>query len=139
MHKRTGRKKRGTIPVWELLKAVLLSSAAATAAMLLFALFIYLEWLSDGAIPIGNALIKALAAAFAGFWIGRGTCERTWLYGGVAGVLFTAFSTLLFSLFLGSFRFSWTLLSDGMLSFALGSAAAALTAWLRNKRDAQKA
>ena len=133
MRKGTRKKKRNGLPVWALLKAVLLSGAAATAAMLLFALLLYLEWLPDEAIPIGNAIVKVLSAAFAGWLIGRTESDRAWLFGGIAGVLFTGFSTLLFSLFLGSVRATWTLASDALLSFALGSAAAALTAWRRTR------
>ena len=134
MHKAIHRKKRNTIPVWAVLKAVLLSAAAATGLMLLFALLIYLEWLPDSAIPVGNTVIKVLSALFAGWLIGRGVAVKTWLYGGIAGALLIVLTTPVFSLFLGRFQFTWTLVSDLCMSFAIGSAAAALTARLGAKK-----
>ena len=51
MHKSTHRKKNGALPIKPLLLAVLLSVGAATVLMLLFSLFLYLEWLPEDAIP----------------------------------------------------------------------------------------
>ncbi|MBR0425970.1 MAG: TIGR04086 family membrane protein [Clostridia bacterium] len=136
MHKSTHRKKRNAIPAWDLLKAVLLAAAAATGGLLLLALLLYLEWLPDGAIPVGNAIIKVLAAAFAGWLIGRKLSEKTWLLGGIAGLFFTVLTTAIFSLLIGSFRVSWTLLSDALISFALGAAVATVTARMRAKKAA---
>ena len=131
MHKPTHKRKKSSAPAGALLKATLLSAAAATALMLLLSLLLYLEWLPESVIPVGNALIKVLSAGLAGFWIGRTVSENAWLFGGLAGILFTAVTTAVFSLLVGSFRPTWTLLSDVLLSFAVGAAAAALTAWRR--------
>ncbi len=118
---------------------MLLAGAAAAAAILLLGLLLYWEWLPDGAIPIGNALIKVLCAALAGFFAARNLSEHACRTGAVAGALFWAFSTAVFSLCLGSFRFTWTLLSDLLLSVTAGAAAAALRVLLRKKRrDAKK-
>jgi len=131
MHKATHRRKRTATPIWALCKAVLLAFAAATAAMLLLALMLYLEWLPEGAISVGNAIIKVGAAALAGFLVGRSAVQQPWLYGGAAGVLFTGVTTLVFSLLVGSFRPTWSLLGDALLTFAVGAAVSALTARIK--------
>ncbi len=133
MHKGTRRKKRGTAPVWATLRASLLGTAAATAAMLLFALTIYWNWLGEGAIPYGNAIVKAGAAVLAGWLAARANPPRVWLYGGLAGLGFFVLSTALFSALKGGFTPSWMLLSDALLSFALAAGAALLTPGRREK------
>lgn len=136
MHKSTHRKKNGALPIKPLLLAVLLSVGEATVLMLLFSLFLYLEWLPEDAIPVGNAIVKVLSAALAGLWIGRSVQDRAWLWGGIAGLLFSVLTALLFSLLLGSFRLSITTVSDALFAFVIGAAVAALLAWRKREKKA---
>ena len=132
------RKRRKTLPGWELLKATLCGTVAAIAGLLLLALLLYLDWLPDSAIGVGNMCLKVLGAALAGLWIGRTVQEHPFVYGGAAALLFTALTTLLFSLLLGSFEPRWTLLSDALLAFAIGSATALLLQWLHGRKAREK-
>ena len=136
MHKSSHRRKNESVPIKALLLGVLLSVGAATVLMLLFSLLLYLEWLPAAAIPAGNAIIKVLSAALAGFWIGRSAPERAWLWGGAAGVLFSLLTALVFSLLLGSFRFSISTVSDTLFAFVIGAGVAALLAWRRKQAKA---
>jgi hypothetical protein len=56
----------------------------------------------------------------------------TWILGGFAALAGLAISTAVMSLYLGSFSFSWNLAADLLMSFAIGSAVAALL--LRRKK-----
>ena len=59
-------RKKQKIPWRVPLKGALFAILAAVALILLLTLFVYLGWLGEGAIPIGNTVIKVLAAALAG-------------------------------------------------------------------------
>ena len=77
-----------------------------------------------------------LSAALAGLWIGRSVQDRAWLWGGIAGLLFSVLTALLFSLLLGSFRLSITTVSDALFAFVIGAAVAALLAWRKREKKA---
>ena len=139
MAKKAHRKKRSAAPVWPVSAAILLGTAAATGLLLLFAFFIYREWLPESAVPTVNTIIKVLAAVLCGLWVGSRVSENAWLFGGVAGLGFTVLSTLLFSLFAGSFSLGLPVAADALLSFALGAAAAGIAAYLKERRAARPA
>lgn len=130
------RKKAVKLPIWEVLTAALLGCVLTVVLMLCLSLMLYWEWLRESAIPVGNLIIKLLAAVLTGFWIGRTVKERAWLIGGAASVTYLAFSVLLMSLFLGEFSFSWDLLSDLLLCFVTGAVSAALVRYRKEKRSA---
>ena len=122
----TKRKKRTKIAWRTLLRGAALGAAVLLLAVLLLTLLVYLEWLPESAIPIGNTVIKILTALAVGVFIGLGREKAPWYFGGVAAVLSLMLSVALMSIYLGSFSLTWNLLADLLLGFAIGSAAAAL-------------
>ncbi len=139
MPKKAHRRNRRAAPLWPVIAGSLAALLTATALLLLFALLLYKEWLPESAIPVANTVIKVLAAVSAGAWVGVRVRNRAWLFGGVAGLAFTVLSTLLFSLFAGEFSIGLPLAADGMLSFALGAAAAGLAAFLKERQAVRAA
>ena len=95
-------------------------------AVLLLTLFIYLEWLPESTMPIGNTVIKILVALAAGIFVGLGHERSPWYFGGIAAILSLSASIALMSVYLGSFSPTWSLLADLLMCFAIGSAAAAM-------------
>ena len=139
MPKKAHRRNHRAAPLWPVIAGSLAALMAATALLLLFALFVYKEWLPESAIPTVNTVIKVLAAVLAGVWVGVRVKDRAWLFGGVAGLTFTVLSTLLFSLFAGEFEIGLPIAADGMLSFALGAAAAGIAAYLKERKAVRAA
>jgi putative membrane protein (TIGR04086 family) len=127
------RKKRTKIAWKPLLYGTLLGAAALILSTVLLTLLIYLGWLPETAIPIGNTVIKILAALAAGIYIGLSRSRTAWYFGGIAAVLALAAAVAAMSIYLKSFRFTWSLAADLLMGFAIGSAAAAV--FLRRKNE----
>ena len=122
----TKRKKRTKTARRAIVRGTALGAGVLLLAVLLLTLFIWLEWLPESAIPIGNTVIKILTALAAGFFTGFGREKAPWYFGGVAAILALAASIALMSAYLGSFSPTWSLLADLLMGFAIGSAAAAV-------------
>ena len=106
--------------------------AALIGSVLLFTLLVYLGWLPESSIGVGNTVIKILSAIVGGAVTATGRKPGTWITGGFAALAGLVFSTALMRVWLGSFSFSWNLAADFLMSFAIGSAVAALL--LRRKK-----
>lgn len=122
----TKRKKRTKPARRGLLRAAALGAGVLLLAVLLLTLFVYLEWLPESVIPIGNTVIKILTALAAGVFVGLGREKPPWYFGGIAAILSLACSIALMAFYVGSFSPTWNLLADLLMGFAIGSAAAAL-------------
>ena len=120
------RKKRTKTARRAIVRGAALGAGVLAFAVLLLTLFVYLEWLPESAIPIGNTVIKILTALAAGVFTGIGREKAQWYFGGVAAILSVSASVALMAVYLGSFSPSWNLLADLLMSFAIGSAAAAV-------------
>jgi len=119
------RKKRTQGRGGVLLRGVLAGTGTILILVLLLALSVYWGWLSESAISIVNTIVKIAAAIAAGVAIGLSRKHAPWYFGGIAAVASMAISTAVMSLYLGSFRFSWNLLADLLMTFAIGAASAA--------------
>lgn len=108
-------------------------AAVLVGLVLLLTLFVYLGWLSESAVSIGNTVIKILTALLVGLFVGRRREGPPWWFGGTAAVLSLLLAVIGMSVYLGEFRFSWSLLADLLMSFAIGSAAAMVL--LRHKTE----
>ena len=123
----TAKRKKRTKTAWRtVVRGAALGAAVLTLAVLLLTLLIYLEWLPESAMPIGNTVIKILTAIAAGFFTGFGREKAPWYFGGIAAILSLTVSTALMAVYLGTFQPSWNLLADLLMGFAIGSAAAAV-------------
>ncbi len=108
-----------------LLRGILAGAGTILLLVILLALSVYWGWLSESAVSIVNTIIKIAAAIAAGVTIGLSRKHAPWYFGGIAAVASMAITTAVMSLYLGSFGFSWNLLADYLMTFAIGSAAAA--------------
>ena len=122
-----GKRKRRAGIAWKpLLKSAAIGVGVLVGSVLLLTVLVYLEWLSETAIPAGNTVIKIRTALAAGVAVGLSRTRAPWYYGGIAAILALSVSVILMSVYLGAFRPTWTLLADVLMSFAIGSAAAAV-------------
>ena len=119
-------RKKQKIPWRVPLKGALFAILAAVALILLLTLFVYLGWLGESAIPVGNTVIKVLAAALAGWIVGRSRIRAAWWCGAVAAALAVLVLWAGMSLYLGEWNLSWGLFADLLMSVAIGGAIAAL-------------
>lgn len=123
----TAKRKKRTKIAWRApVRAAALGAGVLLLAVLLLTLLVWLEWLPESAIPIGNTVIKILTALAAGVFLGLGRDKTPWFFGGVAAILSLAVSIAVMSVYLGQFSPSWSLLADLLMCFAIGSAASAL-------------
>ena len=123
----TAKRKKRTKTAWRtVVRGAALGAAVLTLAVLLLTLLIYLEWLPESAMPIGNTVIKILTALAAGFFTGFGREKAPWYFGGIAAILSLTVSIALMAVYLGTFQPSWNLFADLLMGFAIGSAAAAV-------------
>ena len=108
------------------MRGAALGAGILVLSVLLLTLFVWLEWLPESAIPIGNTVIKILTALAAGVFTGLGREKAPWYFGGIAAILSLMASIALMAAYLGTFSLSWNLLADLLMGFAIGSAAAAV-------------
>ena len=129
----SGKRKKRTGIAWRaLLRGAAAGVGTLIVSVLLLTLLVYLGWLPESSIGVGNTVIKILAAIVGGAAAALGRDPGTWILGGFAALAGLAFSTAVMSVWLGSFSFSWNLAADLLMSFAIGSAVAALL--LRRKK-----
>ena len=122
----TTKRKKRTKSAWRaLLRGTALGAGVLVLAVLLLTLFIYLEWLPESTMPIGNTVIKILVALAAGIFVGLGHERSPWYFGGIAAVLALMSSAALMAVYLGSFKPTWALFADLLMGLAIGSAATA--------------
>jgi putative membrane protein (TIGR04086 family) len=119
------RKKRSQGKGRILLRGVLAGAATILLGVLLLAFFVYLGWLPESTISIGNTIIKILAALASGIAIGLSKTRAPWYFGGIAAILSLLIATVGMALYLGAFPISLNLLADLLMTFAIGSAASA--------------
>ena len=130
----SGKRKKRTKIAWKtLLAGTAVGVGALLLSVLLLTLFVYQEWVPESVIPIGNTVIKILTAIAAGVFVGLARRAAPWYFGGIAAVLALIAATGLMAVYLGSFSPTWSLLADLLMSFAIGSAAAAV--FLRRKTE----
>ena len=122
----TKRKKRTKIAWRALLRGSALGAGVLVLAVLLLTLLVYLGWLPESVVPIGNTVIKILTALAAGVFVGIARETTPWYFGGIAAILSLSVSVVLMAIYVGSFSLTWNLLADLLMCFAIGSAAAAM-------------
>ena len=120
------RRKKQKIPWRVPVRGTLFAILAAVVLILLLTLFVYLGWFGESAIPIGNTVIKALAAAVAGLVVGRHRIRAAWWYGAIAAAAAVLVLWAGMSLYLGEWNLSWGLFAGLLMSVAIGGAIAAL-------------
>ena len=120
------RRKKQKSPWRVPVRGTLFAILAAVVLILLLTLFVYLGWFGESAIPIGNTVIKALAAAVAGLVVGRHRIRAAWWYGAIAAAAAVLVLWAGMSLYLGEWNLSWGLFADLLMSVAIGGAIAAL-------------
>ncbi len=126
--------KKRTQPAWRtLVRGVAAGAAVLIWSVLILTLLVYLGWLSESSIPIGNTVIKILTAIAAGIVVGMGKEKAPWLFGGVAADISLLLSIALMSVYLGTFKPTWSMLADLLLCFAIGCAASAV--FLKRKTE----
>lgn len=111
----------------ETLKGGLLASIISIALIVLYALALWKEVLPASSMSSANAVIKVVSAAAAALLAVRRCAKRRWLYGGIAGLFYTALAFMVFSILSDTFIVSAALLSDfgvGLLAGMLAAMAA---------------
>lgn len=129
----SGKRKKRTGIAWRAsARGAAFSIAALLLSVLLLTLLVWLGWLPESSIGVGNTVIRILSAIVGGAAASAGRRPGTWLAGGFAALAGLLFSTAVMGAYLGSFSFSWNLAADLLMSFAIGSAVTALL--LRRKQ-----
>ncbi len=108
----------------ELLKAAVLGSAVSLLLIVLYAAVMWQQWLGTGSIPIVNTCIKVLSAATAGLVIARRCRERTWFFGAAAGLIYSAFAFVIFSILADTFTLTLAVFADLGMGLLAGMLAA---------------
>lgn len=120
------RKKKAGIPWRALLKGVGVGLLTSFVLILLLTLLLYLGWLKESSIGIFNTVIKIVAAVAVGLAVTHGKHRAGWIMGGIAAAAAQLLAWTGMSVYLGAFHIAWSLLADLLMSFAIGSASAAL-------------
>ena len=114
----------------ELLKGAVTASAVSLLLIVMYAAAMWQQWLSTDSISIVNTGIKVVSAAVAGIVVARRCRECAWLYGAAAGLIYSAFAFVIFSILSDTFVLSLAALADlgigvlaGMLSAMIFKAA----------------
>jgi len=110
----------------ELLKGAVVASAASLLLIVLYAALMWQQWLGTESIAIVNTGIKVVSAALAGIVVARRCKEKAWLYGGAAGLIYSAFAFVLFSILSDTFALTLAVLAD----FGIGIFAGMLSAMI---------
>lgn len=126
-------KKRNKTAWKPLLRGTASGIAVLIVSVLILTATVFLGWVSESAIPIGNIVIKILSSLAAGIVIGLGKERAPWFFGGIAADICLLLSAALMSVYLGSFRLTWNLFADLLLCFAIGCAANAV--FLKRKTE----
>lgn len=120
------RAKAGEAPkmLAELIKGAVIASAVSLVLILLCAVALWQQWLDTGAVPVMNAAIKMISAAVAGLVAAHRCSDKAWLWGALAGLMYTAVAYAVFSILADTFTVSAALLSDGGMGLLSGMLAA---------------
>lgn len=108
--------------VLKLIKSALFGCVITIALILLFALILKWEILSDDSIPLVTSIIKAFCAGFAGLLCANRCKERVWLWSGIGGALYMLIAFFAFTLVEKAFSISVGLLADVTMGFIAGVA-----------------
>lgn len=120
------KSKAGEAPgmVLELFKGTVIAAALSLLLIVIYAVAMWQQWIGTESINIFNTVIKAVSAAAAGAIATARCTKRAWLYGLVAGILYSALAYAVFSILSDVFMFSAAVLADlgiGALSGMLGA------------------
>ncbi|MDR1619593.1 MAG: TIGR04086 family membrane protein [Clostridiales bacterium] len=123
---RTRHKKRSSSPKRALMlrigKSALFGCLLTVAIILLFALILKAEWLSENSIPFVTSIIKTICAGLVGFLSANKCTDRAWVWGGVGGASYILLAFISFLILERSFSISFALLSDIVMGFVAGVA-----------------
>ena len=106
---------------FQTLKAAIIAVACALVLTVTFAVVLKFSSLPDKIILPVNLCIKAISVLVGCLCALRG--EKGWLRGGIAGLIFTFLSGLLFSFVGGGASFSWLLIVEVLFGFVAGALA----------------
>lgn len=132
--RRKSRSSAAPSPLLHCVRSAVLASVATALLVLLFAFLLKWGVLHTGSILTVNSIIKALCACAAGVLAARSVASRGWLYGGLSGCLYIAFSYVAFSLIEREFQLSLVFLSDVALGFVCGAGAALMLSLFKTLR-----
>ncbi|HWQ58631.1 MAG TPA: TIGR04086 family membrane protein [Clostridia bacterium] len=110
----------------ELLKGSVMASAVSLVLIVIYAAAMWQQWLGTESIAIVNTGIKVVSAAVAGIVVARRCREKTWLYGAAAGLIYSAFAFVIFSILSDTFALTLAVLAD----FGIGILAGMLSAMI---------
>lgn len=129
-HARKSRLQSGLMPVCS---GVLTAAAFTVIAILLLAVMLRFGFLTDGAIPIANQVIKVTGIALAAYISVRGACTYPWFRGLLAGIIYIVFGIIVFSIIAGSLSLSVLNLAD----IAMGAVIGAVIGLIFGKKPAE--
>lgn len=109
-----------------IVKAALLAAVLTLGCIVLYAWTLQRAWLPDSSIPIVNAVIKVIGAAFAASIAIRRCERRRWLIGSAAGVAYILLAFVVFSIAADHFSLSLALLADLLMGAVAGMLCAML-------------
>lgn len=122
-----GAAQHKTRPIlFTLLRAALWATLLSLALVVLYAVALRQAWMGSGTMGPVTAAIKVLCAAAAGLLARRAATERFWLWGLLGGLIYSAFSFVIFSILSQTFVFSLAIFSDMAMAAAAGLFAALL-------------
>lgn len=124
-------KKSGSY-VFELIKALIISIIISLVLILLGALIIKLFNLNDNIIPVINQIIKSVSILVA-VLIAFKQPNNGWVRGIVMGLLYTAVSFVIFSLFNNKFVFGLNILNDLAIGCVTGMISGIIAANFKRK------
>ncbi len=102
------------------LKGTLISMVFTTAAILLFALIIQETNMASGAVSIIYQILRIAGIILASYFAVKGFSGKSWILGGMTGVLFIIVSYLLVSLIEGMFGNVALLFSNMLMGLLIG-------------------
>jgi putative membrane protein (TIGR04086 family) len=109
----------------------IVGAALSVVLILLYALILQQGWLESTSITIVNTIIKLLCAAAASVFAVRRCEKNRWVYGAIAGLVYTLLAFVVFSVLSSDFAPTLALLSDIGMGMICGMFAAMLTGYFR--------
>jgi|GEM_PF-634777 len=102
------------------LKGSFVSLVFTLLALLIFALIVKQTNIGDPAISVVNQILKVLGIIFAAYLGSKGIEKRSFLSGGLSGLLYITMCYLLFSLLDGKMGNFGLFVSDALMSIVIG-------------------
>jgi putative membrane protein (TIGR04086 family) len=107
-------------PWLTILKAALVSAVLTIAVILLFALLLKLEVVSESWITPINQILKLAGIVLTAFWSTRRPMEKAWLKGGVAGMVYIVLGIVIFAIIQGDMGLNAAMALDVAMGFVAG-------------------